>query len=122
MAEDVAEDKFFKGYLWIFKCLRVVKTSHLGLLLIIYILEETWSRYSDRFIEFHRYRIDRDCFYDNDSKKTKRAYEFLREKNMIVIDGNKIAINFNTDSWNVSQVDKRKMNDIKMENKIKKNP
>lgn len=96
--------------LWFSKCLRTSDPSKLEYNFILYIRENTIF---NKFMDFKSYyEIDQKCFGYYKRRKAKLVMKTLLEKNQIIFRDNKIAINFDAHTWNLSDEKYKKIREI----------
>ena len=96
----IRKKKFYVMDLWFSQCLRESRPSKLEWNFILYIKENTIFK---KFMDFKSYyEIDQKCFGSSECKKARLVIKTLREKNQIIFRDNKIAINYDALTWNLS--------------------
>jgi uncharacterized membrane-anchored protein len=108
------------------KCLGIADVSKLGYMLLIYI--QSQFLYSNKknytmSIKYNQNKIDKECFGGKSNNSTSRALKNLCEKNILIYnpESRKIKINFNVETWYVSNEQYQRILEAKNDNKMYKN-
>lgn len=123
----MSQEIWYKKLVWFSKCVRYMRLSMSERDLIDVILEKTWSQYDkEKYLEFVPYDINRYYFFTLNDHSASRGFSKLKAKNLIIIEDEnsspiKIRINFDSNTWIVTDEQKKMISFIKKyHNKLSK--